>query len=515
MGAELILILLSVIGCLSTQAIKSRDLHHAPWAEDDCRRTLRESLAVSVNARTPPKFNGKWTSSGCENRPGPEFVIRKYAFRKSGFTAQLFYYADEDCSHVTHYVNARGTVRLVHESWRTPGGFEFRYQLTEVQIIPYTDTKAKEFGKLMRRYCSESSVNSVKTFRKFDIFKFPRKRNAREDGGATAEDFDCTKLFNFTMNEIQLIRVERRIEKSISGAVTRRELHLGDVSTDVTQRRQYVPTHYQAPLVKPWVQGCDVCRMISQASHRHPPVLPRRQHSAVALPGEWISQRCETRPNGQFLTRHLSFLGWRSFQGMYEFFRDPLCKESSYSIAIKGTYARTGASAAIPSASEFVFKTTKLKITPNDYQMLMFMNSYSGSKCGDAGSWKLGVTQDVTSTDGCVLLGITLPHVEHEIVKTEYDNSKSYLYTGQRPSDFVSMAISKNRPTSFQMPMIKCGGDNLIVEEVLPLFEQYSGNINSDSAVVEITGNSSAYRHHATSVLLFVALLSHCVLVGH
>ncbi|KAH3710936.1 hypothetical protein DPMN_070433 [Dreissena polymorpha] len=55
------------------------------------------------------------------------------------------------------------------------------------------------------------------------------------------------------MNEIQLIRVERRIEKSISGAVTPRELHLGDVSTDVTRRRQYVPTHYQAPLVKPWV----------------------------------------------------------------------------------------------------------------------------------------------------------------------------------------------------------------------------------------------------------------------
>ncbi|KAH3710934.1 hypothetical protein DPMN_070431 [Dreissena polymorpha] len=82
--------------------------------------------------------------------------------------------------------------------------------------------------------------------------------------------------------------------------------------------------------------------------------------------------------------------------------------------------------------------------------MLVFMNSYFGSKCGDAGSWKLGVTQDVTSTDGCVLLGITLSHVEHQLVKTEFANSKSYLYTGQRPSDFVSMAISKNRPTSFK-----------------------------------------------------------------
>ncbi|KAH3710935.1 hypothetical protein DPMN_070432 [Dreissena polymorpha] len=30
--------------------------------------------------------------------------------------------------------------------------------------------------------------------------------------------------------------------------------------------------------------------MISQASHRHPPVLPRRQHSAVALPGGGVDQ---------------------------------------------------------------------------------------------------------------------------------------------------------------------------------------------------------------------------------
>ncbi|KAH3710928.1 hypothetical protein DPMN_070425, partial [Dreissena polymorpha] len=74
--------------------------------------------------------------------------------------------------------------------------------------------------------------------------------------------------------------------------------------------------------------------------------------------------------------------------GAYVFFRDPLCKESSYSIAIKGTYARTDAFAAIPSASEFVFKTTKL--TPNDYQMLMFMNNYSGGKSDNAGSLTLG-----------------------------------------------------------------------------------------------------------------------------
>ena len=34
------------------------------WQEDDCRRALREAKSVKVEAQTPPKLVGHWTSYG-------------------------------------------------------------------------------------------------------------------------------------------------------------------------------------------------------------------------------------------------------------------------------------------------------------------------------------------------------------------------------------------------------------------------------------------------------------------
>ena len=171
-------------------------------------------------------------------------------FRKSGFYAQLFYFGDEDCSHVTHYVNVRGIVKLKSRSWRTPGGIQARYTMSEVNVIPFTNEKSEQFSKLMKHHCPDAKVKHVSKNRKFSVFKYPLR--TKYNDFEKSEDFDCTKLFNITMNELQLIRVERRKLKSRqTGSVVKlNELYLGDVSTDMTSRTQYVPTYYQAALVK-------------------------------------------------------------------------------------------------------------------------------------------------------------------------------------------------------------------------------------------------------------------------
>lgn len=495
---KFIIWILLICGLLISVTHELPDDVASQWKEDECRRTLREALDVRVTVRSPPKLSGHWTSTRCEVRPGPEFVLRKYIFRRNSFFAQLYFYADEDCSHVTHYINVKGSVKPVQATWRTPGGYETRYSISEIKVIPYIQEKAKTFGKLMRRYCKQSKVTSISTYRKFKIFQFTKYVKGSENNDDFHDDFDCSKLFNFTMNELQLIRIERRKVSSKSVKVvptakgSRTELFLGDISTVMSLRRQYVPTHYQIPLVRSKTNDCEVCRIITESNPRQPPILYRRALNTIRLSGEWVSQRCETRPNGQFLTRHLSFLSEKSWQGIYTFYRDPLCSQARYSIAVKGTFEKTGKSVKIPSAYEYSFKTSRLKVTLEDFQMVNYMNHYAGSGCGKAGGWKIGVTQDVTGTDGCVSLGLRLPHVEYEIIKTEYDSRKSYLYNGQRPNNFVALSVSKNRPTSFQNALVKCGANNDVVDEITPLFEQYSAYSSSDNLVRINTGSSGS-----------------------
>ena len=163
---------------------------------------------------------------------------------------------------MTHYITVKGVLKPVRPNWRTPGGFDTRYVISEIKVIPYTTDKVKTFGKLMRRYCNQAPDVSTRVNRKFKIFQFTRYRKGSKNNDDYLNDFDCSKLFNFTLNELQLIRVERRFYTTVSekkgGKVSesRTELFLGDVSTDMTLRRQYVPTHYQVPLVRAKVRIC-------------------------------------------------------------------------------------------------------------------------------------------------------------------------------------------------------------------------------------------------------------------
>lgn len=92
----------------------------------------------------------------------------------------------------------------------------------------------------------------------------------------TGDDFDCTLPLNFTLNELQIVRVEKRVQhashptsrlvesetgKTSPGPHMRvvRELLLGDVHTDLAERQRHRPTSFQEPL-----KEVEVSRVLSR-----------------------------------------------------------------------------------------------------------------------------------------------------------------------------------------------------------------------------------------------------------
>ncbi|CAG2232791.1 unnamed protein product [Mytilus edulis] len=422
----------------------------------------------SINEETerlhPPKFRGVWTSSRCEIRPGPEFLVRKYIFRRKKFKLHQFYYFDAQCTRPKYGITAEGSIKVQQMSWVVRGGAESEYRLYNVTINPYNKHFARKLSKRIKMYCKSLHGITVKRYRKYKIFNFPRKFQK-------SKDFDCTGLLSLSFHELQLLKVELKKTTNFNkhnsylndNKISRYEkptrlLYLGNIHTDIKQRSTYRPYSYQTPLKKGNTRDCKICRKIKKSNEFKPPRLDKnRNQRRTFIDGYWSSKGCETRSYGQFLKRSLLFhANGVSWEGIYNFYRDPDCNHGSLSVHVSGGYLKERESRIIAGASDYKFNLTQMSVIPRDYFTTDTLNHARNNSCGIIGTWKIDSAQSVVRTKGCDILGLHVPTTEFEIIKLEQRQVDDVLLVGERPTDGKSLSGPSTRPTSFQPPLVRC-----------------------------------------------------------
>ncbi|XP_055038985.2 protein APCDD1-like [Misgurnus anguillicaudatus] len=407
-----------------------------------CDSRLRDNVTVQM----PPNISGHWVSNSCEVRPGPEFLTRSYRFYSNHtFQALQFYYQDNHCTQPSYTLLIQGGIRTLQASWVVRGGTESEYHLSLVQLLCHGP--AAELRRRLETAC--------------DLRRplLPGQTYELWDERWASSGLDCTRGLDFSMRELQLVRLERRHHHGDPGRQSE-ELFLGDVHTERAHRRLHRPSGYQTPLqnIKTDGRHCRICQIIASADLHHPPVLPSKKIRPVRLHGNWVSTRCEVRPGVLFLTRYLTFHeDSGTWEGRYDHFSDPTCRYPTFSITASGRYSRGPPSSTVMGGVEFTFTVTHMKVTPMDVATTSLLNVFSGHECGTGGPWKLAVQQDVTSTAGCAALGIRLPHTEYELFGMGQDSDgHDLLYNGQRPTNGSSPNRPHRRATSYQPPLIRC-----------------------------------------------------------
>ncbi|XP_033885406.3 protein APCDD1-like [Acipenser ruthenus] len=418
--------------------------------EPQCQFQLRHLQdGARITALVPPQLEGNWVSTGCEVRPGPEFLTRFYTFYSNRlFKALQFYYWDGGCREPAYSLTIKGKLRLRQASWITRGATETDHHVNKVGIVFHSQAAMQELTGRINLTCPGFPSRGGR-WAPGRVYELYNSKSGR----------DCRAGLGFSMLELGLLRVEKQQHPQ------RRlveELFLGDVHTDWAQRMNYRPTGYQRPLQSAMhhIHPCPACGIIYRSNEHQPPILPRQPDLPLELQGKWVSRECEVRPAVLFLTRYFIFQERsRSWEGYYHHYSDPACRQPTFTVHASGRYVRGPRSAAVPGGTDFVFKVTHAKVTALDRASVLMLNTSEEGTCGEAGSWTLGEEQDITGTQGCASLGITLPHNEYELFKTQLDHKqRPLLFIGERPTDGSSPDRPEKRPTSYQAPLVQCAG---------------------------------------------------------
>ncbi|XP_031750509.1 protein APCDD1-like [Xenopus tropicalis] len=422
--------------------------------EPQCQYQLRHLQdGARITALLPPNIEGHWISTGCEVRPGPQFLIRSYRFYPERlFKALQFYYRDPHCRDPSHSLVIKGKVRLRQASWITRGAMEADYQLHKVGVSFHSQEMMSRVRAQMNRTCA-GFVHTGRSWAPGRVYELVSTKLGR----------DCSGAIGFTMHELSLLRLERQYNPQHKGALVEK-LFLGDIHTDESERVHYRPTGYQQPLQSALhhVHPCPACMEIYRADEHRPPVMPRPSHPPEHLIGQWVSGQCEVRPAVLFLTRYLTFHGdGHTWEGYYQHYADPLCRQPTFTLFASGHYRQGPRSERVAGGTDMVFRVTRARATPLSPAAVQMLNASGPGGCGAAGRWAVGEEQDITETGGCQALGIRLPHTEYELFKVEEDGGgggRLLLYLGERPTDGSSPDSPNKRPTSYQPPLIQCAG---------------------------------------------------------
>ncbi|EEZ99750.1 Protein APCDD1-like Protein [Tribolium castaneum] len=102
--------------------------------------------------------------------------------------------------------------------------------------------------------------------------------------------------------------------------------------------------------------------------------------------------------------------------------------------------------------SDIDFQIERATLTALDHRIITEMRL--PGLCG-LGEWRVNVPKELATTNGCVSLGVFIPSVRFDVVKVEMDYKGSWLlFLGQADTNNLPQ---DERPTAFQLPMVKCG----------------------------------------------------------
>lgn len=213
-------------------------IYREDWKERTCSQILRQITHRQVTAEVPPRLTGQWASHRCEIRSGPQFVLRSYTFDGPRFESRIYHYEDADCSRPLYALVATGTIQLLQESWVIPGTMDSDYRLDEVQLVTYSTAASRWVLGLLHSACPAVFPASLplKAMRRYTVLHYfwphtaeaahnhtdaPDNKQATAPGRGRktdgSHDFDCTEPLNYTLNELQLLRLETRVLRPHSG----------------------------------------------------------------------------------------------------------------------------------------------------------------------------------------------------------------------------------------------------------------------------------------------------------